>query len=209
MTFHILLTFAITATLLIVTPGPNNLLIAKTVPTSGKAAGFANIAGFVTAFFVHATLVVFGLSVILLTSATAFFVVKMLGALYLCWVGIKALIEAWRGVGRVSVAPARRRRGLRRAYLDGLLTNLFNPKVSMFYIAVLPQLLPPEAMTAANVYTLVLLHSVLNFSWFTLMILVFSRIGAAAVSPHVTRWVKGATGVIFLGFGAKLATLKP
>src|SRR3546814_13070231 len=83
-------------------PGPNGVLFAKTVPTSGLAAGFANVAGFVAGFYLHGTLSIFGISVILLRSAEAFFVVKMLGAAYLCWIGFKALRDAWRGLGQVQ-----------------------------------------------------------------------------------------------------------
>jgi threonine/homoserine/homoserine lactone efflux protein len=61
------------------------VLIAKTVPTSGKTVGFANIAGFVAAFYVHGALSILGMSLILVQSAQAFFIVKMLGAAYLCW----------------------------------------------------------------------------------------------------------------------------
>src|SRR3546814_2279045 len=82
-------------------PGPNGVLIAKTVPTSGRAAGFANVAGFVAGFYLHGSLSIFGISLILLRSAEAFFVVKMLGAAYLCWIGIKALRDAWRGIDKV------------------------------------------------------------------------------------------------------------
>src|SRR3546814_8893082 len=89
-------------------PGPNCVLIAKTVPTSGRAAGFANVAGFVAGFYLHGSLSIFGISLILLRSAEAFFVVKMLGTAYLCWIGIKALRDAWRGIDKVAeVAPAR------------------------------------------------------------------------------------------------------
>src|SRR3546814_4392094 len=88
--------------LLVMSPGPNGVLIAKTVPTSGRAAGFANVAGFVAGFYLHGSLSIFGISLILLRSAEAFFVVKMLGAAYLCWIGIKALRDAWRGIDKVA-----------------------------------------------------------------------------------------------------------
>lgn len=209
MTLHILLTFVVMAALLIVTPGPNGVLVARTVPTSGRAAGFANIAGFVTAFFLHGSFVVFGLSLILLRSAEAFLAVKMLGAAYLCWIGLKALRDAWRGLPPAATAPARRRRALPRAWLEGFLTNALNPKVSMFYIAALPQFLPPAEMTPANIYLLVLVHSLLNASWFGAMVLVFARLSGRDPRAALQRWVKGATGVVFLGFGLKLASLKP
>ena len=115
-----ILAFALVAALLVISPGPNGVLIAKTVPTSGRGAGFANVAGFVTAFYLHGALSILGISIILVQSATAFAIVKYLGAIYLCWIGVKALWEAYRGIeapGRV--APAKRQSTLRNAYLEG------------------------------------------------------------------------------------------
>ncbi len=73
-----IITFTFVAALLVASPGPNGVLIAKTVPTSGKAAGFANVLGFITAFYLHGTLSVLGISIILVQSATAFTLVKYL-----------------------------------------------------------------------------------------------------------------------------------
>src|SRR4026207_999178 len=78
-----ILAFMLAATLLVTSPGPNGVLIATTVSSSGRGAGFANIAGFFTAFYVHGALSILGISIILLKSATAFAVVKYLGAAYL------------------------------------------------------------------------------------------------------------------------------
>jgi threonine/homoserine/homoserine lactone efflux protein len=103
-------TFMFVASLLVMSPGPNGILIAKTVPTSGRAAGFANLARFVTAFYLHGALSVLGISVILVQSATAFSIVKYLGAAYLCWIGIKALRAAIQGGYAVpKVAPAKKK----------------------------------------------------------------------------------------------------
>ncbi|MBX9458329.1 MAG: LysE family translocator [Rhizobium sp.] len=204
-----ILAFMTVTTLLVVSPGPNGVLIARTVPTSGRMAGFANIAGFVTAFYIHGAFVLFGLSVILMRSADLFFLVKMLGAAYLCYIGIKALHQAWRGAtARPAVTPARRRRTLVMAYVEGLLTNALNPKVSMFYIAAFPQFLPPEHATAANIFLLVFLHSMINLVWFSTMVLVFSRLSRFARSDRAERWIQAATGLVFVGFGLKLATMR-
>lgn len=202
--------FAIVAGLLVMSPGPNGVLIAKTVPASGRLAGFANIAGFVTAFYLHGALSVFGISVLLVQSAQLFFLVKMLGAIYLCWIGARALIDAWRGLAiQPDALPAQQSRTLRVAYLEGLLTNALNPKVSMFYLAAFPQFLPIGEASAANTFLLVFIHSMLNLVWFSAMVLVFARVSAFARSGSVQRWIKGATGVVFLGFGFKLATYRP
>lgn len=204
-----ILAFMTVTTLLVISPGPNGVLIAKTVPTSGRLAGFANIAGFVTAFYIHGVFVLFGLSVILMRSAELFFLVKMLGAAYLCYIGIKALYQAWRGdIVAQAVTPARRRRTLVKAYLEGLLTNALNPKVSMFYIAAFPQFLPPDHATAGNVFLLVFLHSMINLVWFSTMVMVFSRLSRFARSDRLARGLKAITGLVFVGFGLKLATMR-
>lgn len=207
--------FAGVAALLVMSPGPNGVLIAKTVPTSGRAAGFANVAGFVAGFYLHGSLSIFGISIILLRSAEAFFVVKMLGAAYLCWIGLKALRDAWRGVGPVArVAPARSRRSLLKAFAEGFATNALNPKVSMFYLAAFPQFIPAGAGplgegTVSSAFLLVSVHALLNALWFTAMILLFARLVGAARSGRFQRWLKGVTGVVFVAFGARLAALNP
>ncbi len=210
MEFATLLSFTIIAALLVMSPGPNGVLIAKTVPTSGKSAGFANVAGFVAAFYVHGALSILGISIILLQSAQAFFVVKMLGAAYLCWIGLKALRDAWMGVAVAqNVAPAKRQRTLAKAFAEGFLTNALNPKVSMFYLAAFPQFISQTQGAVGSSFTLVFIHSLLNLIWFSAMVLLFARLTGAARNSTFQRWLKGVTGVVFIGFGAKLATLKP
>ncbi len=205
-----LFSFTFIAALLVMSPGPNGVLVAKTVPTSGKAAGFANVAGFVAAFYVHGALSILGISLILVQSAQAFFIVKMLGAAYLCWIGIKALLEAWRSVSAPrNIEPAKRQRTLLKAFMEGFLTNTLNPKVSMFYLAAFPQFITQAQGALGASFTLVFVHSMLNLVWFSAMVLLFSRLANATRSGAFQKWLKGITGVVFIGFGAKLATLKP
>ncbi|MBB4004256.1 LysE family translocator [Aurantimonas endophytica] len=205
-----LLAFALATFFLVSSPGPNGALIARTVPTSGVPAAFANVAGFFTAFWVHGTLSVLGLSVIIMQSATAFAIVKYVGAAYLCWIGLKSLYESFVQKRTRPDAPlARRARSLRGAYLDGLLTNGLNPKVSMFYLAVFPQFIPVGDHPVASAYTLVAIHSLINVAWFTLVILLFARLATFTRSGGFQRCIKGATGVVFLGFGYNLARFRP
>ncbi|MEM6605820.1 MAG: LysE family translocator [Pseudomonadota bacterium] len=204
------LSFVAIASLLVVSPGPNGVLIAKTVPTSGKAAGFANVAGFLTAFYLHGALAILGISAILLASSKAFFLVKMIGAAYLCWIGVKALRDAYRGeVASKSIEPANRQQTLALAYTEGLLTNALNPKVSMFYLAAFPQFIPAGEHAIPSAFFLVFLHSVINAVWFGSMVLLFARLSRVARSGSFQRWLKGVTGAVFVGFGLKLATYRP
>lgn len=209
MDFHNVLSFILVASLLVMSPGPNGILIAKTVPTSGKSAGFANVAGFVAAFYAHGTLAILGISLILVQSAQAFFIVKMLGAFYLCWIGIKALRDAWQGMGATkNIAPAQNKRTLMRAFGEGFLTNALNPKVSMFYLAAFPQFMTIGDNATQSAFLLVFIHSMINLIWFSVMVILFAQLSKAARSQTFQRWLKGITGVVFIGFGLRLATLK-
>ncbi|HEY5817801.1 MAG TPA: LysE family translocator [Mesorhizobium sp.] len=209
MTATTVLAFAAMAALLIMSPGPNGVLIAKTVPTSGKAAGFANIGGFAVAFFVHGTFAIFGLSVLVLQSANLFLAVKLVGAAYLIWIGLKALLDAWRGkpADLLKVLPARRPRTLAKAFGEGFLTNALNPKVAMFYIAAFPQFMA-QGSSPMSAYLLVAVHALLNLAWFGPMVLLFERLSKVARDGRLQRYLKGVTGIVFVGFGLKLATLR-
>lgn len=202
--------FMVIAALLVISPGPNGVLIARIVPGSGRGAGFAAVGGFMTGFFLHGTLSILGISLILVQSATAFFVVKSLGAAYLCWIGVKALFEAWREAAPPPrPTPARRKRTLVLAYGEGLLTNALNPKVSMFYLAAFPQFMSTGDNAIGSAYLLVLAHALINLAWFSVIIVLFARLAAATRTGGFQRWLKAATGVIFVGFGIRLALLRP
>lgn len=204
-----ILTFTFVAALLVMSPGPNGVLIAKTVPLSGRAAGFGNITGFVAAFYLHGTLSILGISILLVRSAELFFLVKMAGAAYLIWLGAKALREAWKGGGPVpEIAPSRRPRTLVVAFQEGFLTNAFNPKVAMFYLAAFPQFITPGSGTVSASFLLVTLHALCNVVWFSAMVLLVGRLTHATRSSVFQRWVKSVTGVVLIGFGVKLATAR-
>ena len=201
--------FMLIALLLVISPGPNGLLIAKTVPASGKRAGFANVGGFLAAFYLHGTLSILGISVLLTKSAEAFFIVKVLGAIYLSWIGIKSLISAFRHVESVQEHTSlNQNKALSKSFLEGFLTNALNPKVSMFYLAAFPQFIPAGDNAVFYAFLLVTIHSLMNVIWFSSMVILFSRLTLVAKNYSFQRMLKGVTGIIFLGFGAKLVALE-
>ncbi|WP_444995707.1 LysE family translocator [Aliikangiella sp. IMCC44359] len=205
-----ILTFIAVATLLVISPGPNGFLIAKTVPLSGHKAGLANVAGFVAAFYVHGTLSIFGISILLVKSANAFFVFKMLGAAYLIWLGIKAIRSAVSQSKRISIESpklSQKSISIRNAFTEGFLTNILNPKVSMFYLAAFPQFISVND-SALSAYALVSAHSLVNVVWFSAMVFTLFRLKNATNNPKFKVWLNSITGVVFIGFGAKLALSK-
>lgn len=210
MDLNAIFAFIAVATLLVISPGPNGFLIAKTVPLSGHRAGLINIAGFVAAFYVHGTLSIFGISILLVQSANAFFVFKMLGAAYLIWLGIKALRNAIRQPAAQSTLaeePLQKPVSMKGAFYEGFLTNILNPKVSVFYLAAFPQFMPADG-SALSAYSLVTAHSLVNVLWFSAMVFTLSRIKSATNNPIFKVWLNSITGVVFIGFGAKLALTK-
>jgi len=205
-----ILTFIAVATLLVVSPGPNGFLIAKTVPLSGHRAGLANIAGFVGAFYVHGTLSIFGISILLVQSANAFFVFKMLGAAYLIWLGIKALRNALsQSSAETNVAVEHQKKpiSLKNAFYEGFLTNTLNPKVSVFYLAAFSQFMPVDG-SALSAYSLVTAHSLVNVVWFSAMVFTLTKVKSATQHPKFKVWLNSITGIVFIGFGTKLALAK-
>ena len=152
--------------------------------------------------------------------------------MYLAWIGIKALREAfgdWKATRPIPTAGApnalaqadatAERYGPVRAFRDGFLANALNPKVSMFYLAAFPQFIAAHAAAAngtegalaqtLSAFTLVTVHAAINVAWFGAMVLFFGRLSRAARSGRFSVWLKGVTGVVFLGFAGRLATFRP
>src|SRR5262245_63634681 len=142
---HQIIAFAGIAALLTITPGQDTVLVIRNVMAQGQRAGLLTTFGICCGLFVHATLSAVGLSLILLKSATAFEVVKLLGAAYLIWLGAQSLWQAFHGSNRVfekSIPEQRSAKGW-PCFVQGFLTNILNPKVVVFYLAFLPQFISP------------------------------------------------------------------
>ncbi len=119
----------------------NGALILKTVPLHGKKHGYVNVVGIVTAFYLHGTFSIFGLSAILVSSAKLILAVKIIGALYLAYLGIKAFISAFSQASSNSINEVKGNKSIKlhSSFMEDLLTNLLNPKVSIFYLAAFPR----------------------------------------------------------------------
>ncbi len=135
-----LLTFAVAALIVLVIPGPSVLYIIARSVSQGRQAGLVSAVGLSAGALFHVVAATAGLSALLLTSATAFAVVKGLGAGYLIYLGVRALLD--RSPPATTAAPAERT--LRRIFLDGVLVNVLNPKAAVFFMAFLPQFADPS-----------------------------------------------------------------
>ncbi|WP_233808179.1 LysE family translocator [Paraburkholderia sp. HP33-1] len=143
---------------LTMTPGPDMLLIASRSVTQGRSAGFASLAGILVGTYCHAMLAAFGLSQLFLAVPIAYDIVRFAGATYLLYLAWKTFRAS-----PISTAPARSeaRFPIRKIFAQGLLTNLLNPKMALFVLALFPQFVSPQdGAVAVQIMTLA---TVLNF----------------------------------------------
>jgi len=140
-----LLVFGLAALALVALPGPNLMYIAARSLGEGRRAGIASAFGVETGALVHIVAAVVGLSALVASSATAFGVLRYLGAAYLVFLGLRTLLQR----AAPAEAPQARPVPLARAYAEGVVVNVLNPKVALFFLALLPQFVDPARGPAA------------------------------------------------------------
>lgn len=203
------LTFTGLALLLTLTPGADTLLVVRSVLARGQRSGFLTVLGICCGLFVHATLSALGLSLILLRSAEAFEAVKLAGAAYLIFLGGQSVWGAIRGEARADprAEPGRlpAAGATRRAFVEGLLNNVLNPKVAVFYLAFLPQFINPGDPVLAKSILLAGIHFVQGIVWLSCVTLFVGRMQTVVAHPRVRRTLEAVAGLVLVGFGARLA----
>jgi RhtB (resistance to homoserine/threonine) family protein len=197
------LAFAGIAAIVTLTPGADTMLVVRSAIVRGRRAGLLTVLGIGSGLFIHATLSALGLSVVLVRSARAFEIVKLAGALYLVFLGLQALRSAARGAP-IEARPADPAVA-HRAYAEGLLTNVLNPKVAVFYLAFLPQFISPGDPVLAKSILLASIHFVEGLVWLSLVTLFVARLRSMLAQPRVQRVLESVTGLVFIAFGVKLA----
>jgi threonine/homoserine/homoserine lactone efflux protein len=203
-----MMAFAIAAVVLIMMPGPDQALITRNALVGGRRGGLATMFGGVLGLTVHAAAAGLGLSALLLASASAFTVLKIVGAAYLVWLAVQMLRSGARS-RREPVAEHPAAISARpRAYLrQGLLSNALNPKVALFFVTFLPQFLSPHAGSpGAEALLFSAIFASLYVAWFGLYIAVVDRLGRWLRRPNVKARIEQATGLVLLTVATRLAT---
>lgn len=201
-------TFAIAALVLIMMPGPDQALITRNALVGGRSGGLLTMLGGVLGLAVHASAAALGLSALLLTSASAFTVLKIIGAAYLLWLGVQMLRSAARSgrspMAEETVAAPRRR----VAYLrQGFLSNALNPKVALFFVSFLPQFLSADTGSPrAEALLLSAIFGGLYLIWFGLYVAAVERLGRWLRRPTVKARIEQVTGLVLLTVAVRLAT---
>ncbi|HEX5404700.1 MAG TPA: LysE family translocator [Pseudonocardiaceae bacterium] len=195
--------FVLTCVLMVVAPGPSFAVIVNQSIRHGKRAGLLVVAGNTTALTGWATASAFGLTVLIRTSEVAFTVLKIAGAAYLCFLGVRTLLRSRRHDDAPSETPERT--GL-AAYRAGLLTNLTNPKAAVLYLALFPQFLPAGG-GLGDVFALAAVQMAISASWYVLVVLAVAGVRRLLARSVVRTWLDRATSVVLIGLGLRLAAL--
>lgn len=189
---------------LTVVPGPDMAVVTKRAVASSWQDGLRTVGGVVAGLLGWGALTVVGLAAVLAASATAYTALKVAGAAYLVFLGVQSLLRSRRGrsakTAPTGASPAA------GPWWTGLVSNLLNPKIAVFYTGLLPGLAPSGWPPHVGMAVLVLLHAALTVTWLGGYVVLLAKTRAFFERPVVRRVMDRITGVVLIGFGVRVAT---
>lgn len=199
-----LLAFTFAATLLTLTPGLDTALVLRTATVEGKQQALRATLGINAGCLLWGAAVAFGLGALIAVSEVAFNVLKYCGAAYLAWLGLNMLLRP-----RSSLAPveADAKAGA-NWFLKGMMGNVLNPKIGIFYVSFLPQFIPQGHSLVGWTFGLVSIHVVISLIWSLILIGATQPLAGVLRREKVIKWMDRTTGMIFVLFAARLAFSK-
>jgi threonine/homoserine/homoserine lactone efflux protein len=203
MTEH-LVAFAAVALLLTLTPGADTAFVIRSALVSGRLTAVAGGLGVCLGVLSWGAATALGLSALLAASELAYAVLRIAGACYLLWLGGRMLWRALRGTEVAAADAADGSAGPARAFGQGLLTNLLNPKVGVFYATLLPPFIPDGEPVLGTSLLLAGVHVSEGILWFALLIWLTDQLGRWLRRPRTLRAIDAVTGTVLVGFAARL-----
>lgn len=196
-----LLAFSLAALLLTMTPGLDTALILRTACAEGGKKAFQAALGIDTGCFIWGGLVALGLGALMAVSELAYTLLKICGATYLCWLGLQLLMRPRSSFSHGDDNPSSNGNW----FVRGMLGNVLNPKIGIFYVSFLPQFIPAGHSPLIWTFILVSIHVAIGTIWSVILILSTHFASAILKKSSVVRVMDRATGGLFLCFAAKLA----
>ena len=208
---RVLITFAIASTLVTLLPGPDFMLVLRNAFRGGRRIGWWTAAGTTTGLALWAVAASLGLSSLVAASRVGYDALRLIGAAYLIWLGVTTLrsrqpmlvegVEEQRSLDLPSG-----RTGALRAYLNGVISDLCNPKVGVFFVAFLPAFIPPHGSVSEFSLLFGLWNAVEVGLYFAVVVWLISRGTTWLHRPRFRRRLEQVTGAALIGFGIRLAT---
>ncbi|HTR68887.1 MAG TPA: LysE family translocator [Mycobacteriales bacterium] len=201
-----MLAFAAAAALIVILPGPDTLVVLRSLLRQGRGQAMRTVGGVLTGLTIWMLAAILGLSALLRASHDGYTALRVAGAVYLCILGL----QAWRSRGAsaeldVDAHRSRRRGLIGTGYVAGLTTDLLNPKVGVFFITFLPAFVPRGASIPLVTLALGVIFVVETALYFFVFLRFADRLLAALNRPRVRRVLDRCTGAVLLGFGLRLA----
>jgi threonine/homoserine/homoserine lactone efflux protein len=196
------LAFSVLAALLTIAPGPDFVLVVRTAIGYDRSRAIAASLGICSGLFVWALVSTAGVTALLTASTVAFTALRLAGATYLVWLGVDAIRHAGDDEDDTH-APRFRTRW--HAFRTGLINNVLNPKVGVFYVTVLPTFIPNDAPVLATSLLLATIHVAMGVLWLVAVALMVDRTRSLLARRRTRRRVEQTTGVALLGFGVAVA----
>ncbi|MEA2365490.1 MAG: hypothetical protein QOI32_1002 [Thermoleophilaceae bacterium] len=203
---NLLLPFLVASTLVTLVPGADMALVTRQVFLGGTRLAQRTIMGNLTGIVVHGTALAVGLSALLVASATAYTVVKLAGAAYLIWLGIQTIRSSRKPAVRAdATADADAPVSPRRAYVQGLVSTVLNPKPALFFLTFIPQFIDPDRSVLGQTLFLTLLHVMVGLIWLTAYAHLVNRARQALAREGFRRWLERSTGAVLIALGVRVA----
>ena len=199
--------FLVAGILLNLTPGPDTVYILGRSVAQGRETGIASALGICLGSIFHTCAAALGLSAILATSALAFGAIKLLGGAYLIFLGIKMVLDRRK---HLTLPANFRRRTIAAAFRQGVLTNILNPKVALFFLAFLPQFIDPASNTKVWAFLALGFAFVTTGTIWCLVLAWFASTFSERLRANetVAQWLNRTAGALFVFLGLRLATAK-
>jgi threonine/homoserine/homoserine lactone efflux protein len=202
-----LLGFAAAATLVVLLPGPDTLVVVRGLVRGGRRQAVSTVLGVLTGLTLWMVAAVIGLAAVLRASEAGYAALRIAGACYLVWLAVESFRSRTAPALAGTTDPQPARGGLLGAgYGAGLATNLLNPKVGVFFIAFLPGFVPHGADVATTSLLFGTIFIVEGMLYFAILITLADRVVGWMTKPSTRRWLDRLAGVVFIGFAARLAT---
>jgi threonine/homoserine/homoserine lactone efflux protein len=189
-------------TLLTITPGADMAMVSRSVFLGGRGAAFATTLGIAAGCMIWAIASAAGVAAVLAASETAYDALRLVGAAYLVWLGVQSLLAARRGHEDEPRPLAMARQ---RPFRQGLLTNLFNPKIALFYTTFLPQFIGPGDPVLLLSVAMASVHIAMGIVWLSAYAWLLDRTIEAFSGSRVRRLLDAVTGVVLVGLGIRVA----
>jgi threonine/homoserine/homoserine lactone efflux protein len=201
--------FVAVAAIIVIVPGADMALVARNTLIGGRSAGLRTATGTLLGLGVHAGAALIGLSVVIAASATAFNAVRLAGAAYLVWLGLQTLWRTRNRPGFVIVDGPDTRSSLRHAPLvQGVLTNVLNPKLSVFFLSFLPQFVDGSRPATPQILVLTGTFIAMGAIWLGTYVVAVDQLSGVLTRPAVKRWLDRVIGTTLVGLGIRLAVAR-